>query len=95
MSKSSDNEVFENFVLNTINDKLLIEPQLSNNDIDVSHALPSRKGKNQIIVKFVSRTVRNKVFAAKSKLKLSAGKSNPKLAIAESLTKRRLRFRNV
>ena len=90
--KSSDNEVFENFVLNTLNDKLQIEPQLSDNDIDVCHALPSRKGKNPTIIKFVTRTVRNKVFAAKSKLKSSAGESNPRLAIIESLTKRRLRL---
>ena len=90
--KSSDNEVFENFVLNTLNDKLQIEPQLSDNDINVCHALPSRKGKNPIIIKFVRRTVRNKVFAAKSKLKSSAGESNPRLAITESLTKRRLRL---
>ena len=34
--------------------------------------------------------MRNKVFAAKSKLKSSAGESNPRLAITESLTKRRL-----
>ena len=91
-AKSSDNEVFENFVLNTLNDKLQIEPQLSNHDIDVCHALPSRKGKNPIIIKFVRRTVRNKVFAAKSKLKSSAGESNPRLALTESLTKRRLRL---
>ena len=92
MSKSSDNEVFENFVLNALNDKLQIEPQLSDNDIDVCHALPSIKGKNPITIKFVMRTVRNKVFAAKSKLKSSAGESNPRLAIAESLTKRQLRL---
>ena len=58
------------------------------------YVMPFLQGKVKLnfIIKFVRRTVRNKVFAAKSKQKSSAGESNPKLAITESLTKRRLRL---
>ena len=51
------------------------------------HFLPSKKGKNPIIIKFVRRTVKNEVFNDKSKLK--SLDSNSRLAITESLTKRR------
>ena len=61
-----------------------------NNDIDICHALPSKKSKKPIIIKFVRRTIRNQVFARKKNLKSTD--PNVKLLITESLTKRRLRL---
>ena len=85
------NEVFESFVLNTLNSRLNLPSELTHSDIDISHVLPSAKNKNPIIIKFVRRTVRNMVFNHKSNLK-TRQESDPKLALTESLTKRRLRL---
>ena len=63
--KESCNQVFENFVLSKLNSKLQLSTPLVNNDIDICHALSSKKSKNFIIIKFVRRTIRNKVFAYK------------------------------
>ena len=85
------NEIFESFVLNTLNSRLNLPSELTHSDIDISHVLPSAKNKNPIIIKFVRRTVRNMVFNHKSNLK-TRQESDPKLALTESLTKRRLRL---
>ena len=87
------NEVIENFVLNrpSLNFRLNLPSELTHADIDISHVLPSAKNKNPIISKFVRRTVRNMVFNHKSNLK-TWQESDPKLALAESLTTRRLRL---
>ena len=79
---------FENFVLDTLNSRLKFTHPIRNSDIDICHVLPSRKGKNPIIIKFVRRSVRNQVFNNKSLLKATK-ESDPKLAITESLTRRR------
>ena len=79
--------VFESYVTNKLNSELDLEYQIRSNDIDICHVLPSRKGRPPpIIIKFVRRSVRNLVFYNKKKLK----KSQEKLSITESLTKRRL-----
>ena len=79
--------VFESYVTNKLNSELDLEYQIRSNDIDICHILPSRKGRPPpIIIKFVRRSVRNLVFYNKKKLK----KSQEKLSITESLTKRRL-----
>ena len=80
--------MFENFVLNKLNSKPQPSTPLVNNDIDICHALPSKKSKNPIIIKFVRRTIYNKVFAYKKIFKSIDPKV--KLSITESLTKRRL-----
>ena len=79
---------FENFVLDTLNSRLKFAHSIHNSDIDICHVLPSRKEKNPIIIKFVKRSVRNQVFNNKSLLKATK-ESDPKLAITESLTRRR------
>ena len=79
---------FENFVLDTLNSRLKFAHPIHNSDIDICHVLPSRKGKNRIIIKFVRRSVRNQVFNCKSLLKATK-ESDPKLAKTESLTRRR------
>ena len=79
--------VFESYVTNMLNSELDLEYQIRSTDIDICHVLPSRKGRPPpIIIKFVRRSVRNLVFYNKKKLK----KSQEKLSITESLTKRRL-----
>ena len=88
--KESSNQMFENFVLSKLNSKLQLSTPLVNNDIDICHALPSKKSKNPIIIKFVRRTIHNKVFAYKKNLKSTDPKI--KLSIIKSLTKRRLRL---
>ena len=50
--------------------------------------MPLRKGRNPFIIKLVRRSVRNQVFNSKSLLK-ATNESDPKLAITESLTRRR------
>ena len=57
---------FENFVLDTLNSRLKFAYPIHNSDIDICHVLPSRKGKNPIIIKFVRRSIRNQVFNNKS-----------------------------
>ena len=78
---------FENFVPDTLNYRLKFAHLICNSDIDICHIMPSRKGKNLIINEFV-RSVRNQVFNSKSLLKATK-ESDPKLAITESLTRRR------
>ena len=88
--KDDDNKVTEEFVISNINSKLELSPPLTKQDIDICHRLPSNKGKNPVIIKFVRRAVRNEVFNRKSKLK--SADSNLRLAITESLAKRRLKL---
>ena len=76
---------FENFVLDTLNSRLKFAHPIHNSDIDICHVLPSQKGKNPIIIKFVRRSARNQVFNSKSLLKATK-ESDPKLVITESLT---------
>ena len=79
--------IFESYVTNKLNSELHLEYQIRSTDIDLCHVLPSRKGRSHpIIIKFVKRSVRNLVFYNKKKLK----KSQEKLSITESLTKKRL-----
>ena len=86
--KDDNNKVTEECVICNLNSKLELSPPLTKQDIDICHRLPSKKGKNPVIIKFVRRTVRNEVFNCKSKMK--SADSNSRLAITESLTKRRL-----
>ena len=62
---------------------------VSSSDIDICHTLPSKKGKNPIIIKFERRSMRNTIFHHKADLKSTSG---PKYSIIESLTKRRLKI---
>lgn len=89
--EKASNSVFENFVINSLNSKTKLPEPIKNADIDICHVLPSKKGKNPIIIKFVRRSVRNAIFAKKSQLKATCD-SDPKLSLTESLTKRRLRL---
>lgn len=84
--KISNPEV-ERYVISTINSRLNLPTNISVNDIDICHPLPSKKSTKPIIIKFTRRTVRNMVFASKKNFKTSNG---PKLSLTESLTKRRL-----
>ena len=84
--KDDDNKVSKEFVISNLNSKLELSPPFTKQDIDICHRLPSNKRKSPVIIKFV-RTVRNEVFNRKSKLK--SADSNSRLAITESLTKRR------
>ena len=88
-SPKGNNNAFEDYVVNFLNNKLKLPAPISHSDIDICHELPSKKGKNPIIIKFVRRTVRNLVFNHKRDLKSENG---PKYAITESLTKRRLKI---
>ena len=56
---------FENFVLDTLNSRLKFAHPIHNSDIDICPAMPSRKRKNPIIIKFVKGSVRNQVFNSK------------------------------
>ena len=79
--------VFESYVTNKLNSELDLEYQIRSTDIDICLVLPSRKGcLPPIIIKFVRRSVRNLLFHNKKKLK----KSQEKLSITDTLTKRRL-----
>ena len=72
---------------NKLNSELDLEYQIRSNDIDLCHVSPSRKSHPPpIIIKFVRKSVQNLVFYNKKKLM----KSQEKLSITESLTKRRL-----
>ena len=75
-------------MLDTLNSRLQFTHPICNSDIDICHVMPSQKGKNLIIIKFVRRSVRNQVFYSKSLLKATK-ESDPTLAITESLTRRR------
>ena len=77
--------VFESYVTNKLNSELDLEYQIRSNDINICHVLLSRKScpPPPIIIKFVRRSVRNSVFY-NNNLK----KSQEKLSITESLTKR-------
>lgn len=69
-----------------------LEVQLGANDISTSHRLAkTRKGPAPIIVKFLKRDVRGKVFAARKQTSTASNigfSSNSKIYINESLTKR-------
>ena len=78
---------FESYVTNNLNFEFDLEYQIRSTYIDIRYVLPSRKGRPPpIVIKFVRRSVQNLVFYNKKKLK----KSQEKLSITESLTKRRL-----
>ena len=83
------NQVFKDFVIGFLNSKLNLPSAVSRSDIDICHTLPSKKGKNPIIIKFVRRSMRNTIFHHKADLKSTSG---PKYSITESLTKRRLKI---
>lgn len=74
----------EMFVLNVLNSNLGLNFAINPQEIDILHPLPSRRGKNPIIIRFVRRSVRNAVYVHKKFLK------DTKLSITESLTKKRL-----
>ena len=50
---------FEYFVQDTLNSRVKFPHPIHNSDIDISQVMPSRKGKNPIIIKFVRRCIRN------------------------------------
>ena len=75
----------ENFVCNTLNEHLQLDSPLQENDLDIAHPLPSKKG-TPVIVKFIRRTQKNEVYRKKRLLK------GTKMIITESLTKRRLQL---
>ena len=54
----------ENFVCTTLNGHLQLDSPLQANDLDIAHPLPSKKG-TPIIVKFICRTQKNKVYRKK------------------------------
>jgi len=60
-------KVFENYVLKKLNTKMQLENLL------VVMCCLLKKEKNPIIIKFVHRSVRNYIFANKTKLKANAG----------------------
>ena len=74
-----------------------IQPPVQPEDIAVSHRVgkPTQKGPRQIIVKFATRNIRERVFSAKKKLKRvnrsddddnSGGETSPKNYLNEDLT---------
>ena len=67
------NRVFEDFVIGFPNSKLNLPSAVSRSDIDICHTLPSKKGKNPIIIKFVRRSMRNTIFHHKADLKSTTG----------------------
>ena len=55
----------ENFVCNTLNEHLQLDsPLQANDDLDIAHPLPSKKG-TPVIVKFIRRTQKNEVYRKK------------------------------
>ena len=86
-----DNLTFENHVVERLSNKLDLDIKIQNSDIDICHNLPSKKHKNPTIIKFVRRTVRDRVFSNKKKLN-SNGIGDQKLSLTECLTKRRLKL---
>lgn len=86
----TDYDKFETHMLETLNNCLNLDKPLTPHDVDTSHKLRSKNNeKPPIIIKFVRRSVKAKVYAAKRRLKGSG------LTITESLTKRRLDLLNV
>lgn len=81
----------EQHVLDTLNARMSLPITLTSMDIDICHTLPSKKGKNPIIIKFVRRTVRNTIFNHKRDFKKDNSTAD-RLSITESLTKRRLQL---
>ena len=75
----------ENFVCDTLNEHLQLDFPLQANDLDIAHPLLSKKG-TLIIVKFIRRTQKNKVYRKKILFK------GTKMIITKSLTKRRLQL---
>ena len=72
-----------------LNSKLKLDFEIKTENIDICHILPSRrKDTHPIIIKFVRRSVRQAVYYYKKNLKSSSDHPE-KLAITESLTKRR------
>ena len=91
--KNASNFEFENYVCKKINSNLQLSQPLKNKHIDICHILPSKKGKNPIIIKFIKRTIRNEIFFQKKFFKSDPSSAmKTKLSITESLTKRRLRL---
>ena len=85
---------FESYVIYKLNSKLEISPAITTHDIDTCHVLPSRKKSSNstpIIIKFVSRSVRNAIYGMKKKLKAKKN-DDERLSITESLTRRRLQL---
>lgn len=74
----------ETFVLSQLNTNLRLNFIINPEEIDILHPLPSRRGANPIIVRFLRRSVRNAVYVHKKFL------INTNLSITESLTKVRL-----
>ena len=90
--KKASYPVFEKFVINLLNTKLNLDFKITPGDIDICHILPSRRrDTNPIIIKFVRRSVRQAVYFKKKNLK-STGNNPQKLALTESLTKRRFQL---
>ena len=90
-NKNAGYFTFENFVQDTLDSKLKFPHPIRINDIDICHVMPSRKEKNPIIFEFVRRSGRNQVFNSESLLKATI-ESDPKLAITESLTRRKFKL---
>jgi len=78
----------------TLNDKLNLNEEVHEEDIHITHCIPltSTKRRNgikytaSIIIKFVRRSIRNKIYAVKKQF---AGTS---MSTSESLTERRLQI---
>ena len=87
--KKMSNEQVEDWVLNVLNKNLSLPCEINEYEIDICHPLPTNKKKNPIIIKFVRRSIRNLVFNQKKNLKHMR---DHRLAINESLTKRRLKL---
>ena len=64
--KNASNFEFDSYVCKKINSNLQLSQPLQNKDIDICHVLPSKKGKNPIIIKFIKRTIRNEIFFQKN-----------------------------
>lgn len=78
---------FLDYLLSVLNRNLKLDFTITKNDIDIAHVLPGKKrGTVPIIMKFVRRSVRHAVFNNKRHLK------SVRLAITESLTRRRLQI---
>ena len=87
--KKMSNEQVEDYVLNVLNKNLSLPCEINEYEIDICYPVPTNKKKNPIIIKFVRRSIRNLVFNHKKNLKHMRGH---RLAITESLTKRRLKL---
>lgn len=94
MPQLKPNETCDELICKTVKKHLHVD--ITPNDIDVSHPLsPPKNGKNNVIVKFVSRTVRNNIFSKKklfSTRKPGLTPNPDKISMAEDLTKPRQRI---